>query len=189
MATDSVTSRPTIGTTYEQAPVLGSTAITDPSGAALSGRVPVRTLGQDDFFKLIAAQFSYQDPLNPQKDTDFIAQMAQFNTLEQTRLMQGDISGLRTQFQGSQANLLLGQYVQLTDPATNRNIEGLVTEVRFNDGRPQVVVGDVPYDLSRVRNVLIQPTTPQAIPQGVQTLPYNGEAPISGPEFRVTGGN
>lgn len=189
MPTDAVTNPRTVANSYEAAPALGATTITDPSGATLSGRTPVRTLGQDDFFKLIAAQFSYQDPLNPQKDTDFIAQMAQFNTLEQTRLMQSDISGLRSQFQGSQANLLLGQYVQLNDPATNHDIEGLVTEVRFNNGSPQVVVGEVPYDLSRVRNVLIQPTQPQqSAPQTTTPLPYTGDAPISGPQFRATGG-
>jgi flagellar basal-body rod modification protein FlgD len=122
----------------------------DPSGAEFQGRKPNRTLNQDDFFKLIAAQFSYQDPLNPQKDTDFIAQMAQFNTLDQTRLMQADLSGLRSQFKGLQANQFLGPWVSLQDPATKSTVEGLVSEVRFNGGEPQVVVGEVPYDLSRV---------------------------------------
>jgi flagellar hook assembly protein FlgD len=89
------TSNRTLANSYEAPGVTGSTALTDPSGAQITGRKPNRTLGQDDFFKLIAAQFSYQDPLNPQKDTDFIAQMAQFNTLDQTRLMQSDIAGLR----------------------------------------------------------------------------------------------
>lgn len=136
-----------------------STGTVDPSGAQFLGRTPSKTLGQDDFFKLIAAQFSYQDPLNPQKDTDFIAQMAQFNTLDQTRLMQADLASLRSQFKGLQANQFLGQWVSLQDPATQSTVEGLVTEVRFNGGNPQLVVGDVPYDLSRV-NLMRAPAAP-----------------------------
>ena len=100
----------------------------------------------------------------------FIAQMAQFNTLDQTRLMQSDIAGLRSQFKGSQANQFLGQWVSLQDPATLRTVEGLVTEVRFNGGNPQLVVGDVPYDLSRV-NIVRAPEVPDLKPAGSESLP------------------
>ena len=159
-----------------------ATRITDPSGAQMSGRTPVRTLGQNEFFKLIAAQFSYQDPMNPQKDTDFIAQMAQFNTLEQTRLMQSDIAGLRTQFAESQASLLLGQVVNVKDPTSGNIVQGLVSEVRNNSGRSQVVVNGTPYDYSTVQSVQIQPDI-QNLP--ASTLPFvgNGE-PVAGPVYR-----
>ncbi|WP_313234462.1 flagellar hook assembly protein FlgD [Sporosarcina ureae] len=42
------------------------------------------TMGKDAFMKILIAQMANQDPTNPMKDTEFVAQMAQFSSLEQT---------------------------------------------------------------------------------------------------------
>ena len=40
-------------------------------------------MGQDTFLKLLVEQLKNQDPLNPQDSAQFVAQLAQFNSLEQ----------------------------------------------------------------------------------------------------------
>lgn len=119
-------------------------------------RTPVQTLDQGDFLNLLVAQMSQQDPMNPQKDTEFIAQMAQFSALEQSKSMQQDMAALR-------ANTLLGNYVtvkdDLKDSGTNT---GLVESVEIKDGVANLIVNDGSdsnrYLLSDVRQIYQAPT-------------------------------
>ncbi|MBT3276089.1 MAG: flagellar hook assembly protein FlgD, partial [Spirochaetales bacterium] len=60
-------------------------------------------LGKDDFMKILITQLTHQDPTEPMKDTEFIAQMAQFSTLEQITNMTQDFSKLAGILSSSQA--------------------------------------------------------------------------------------
>ena len=126
-------------------------AFTTPS-TTQSTPPPTKVLGQDDFLKLLVAQMTSQDPLSPQKDTEFIAQMASFTSLEQAKTMQKDMAQMRVDQQVLQANSLLGRTVIVqADGATK--VAGQVSAVQIEAGKPMVVVNGQSYDLSQVLTI------------------------------------
>jgi len=113
---------------------------------------PVQTLNQNDFLKLLVTQLASQDPLNPQQDTQFIAQMAQFTALEQAKEMATNIASLRTEQEFLQANALLGRTVAL-QTGQDTPTTGTVSAVEVDAGTPKLVVNGQPYDLSQVLTI------------------------------------
>lgn len=74
--------------------VIDSTTGTTGSGAAPTNAPTTRatdTLGRDAFLQLLTTQLAHQDPLEPTKDTEFIAQLAQFSSLEQLTQMRATL--------------------------------------------------------------------------------------------------
>lgn len=53
------------------------------------------SLGKDDFLKILIAQLKNQDPMQPMQDKEFIAQMAQFTSVEQLTNMTNEMKLLR----------------------------------------------------------------------------------------------
>ena len=53
------------------------------SAAGAKRRTDFENIGKDDFLKLLVVQLQHQDPLNPLKNEEFIAQLATFSSLEQ----------------------------------------------------------------------------------------------------------
>lgn len=88
------------------------------------------TLKQEDFIKLFLTELTYQDPLEPVNNREFLAQMAQFANLEQTRQTNENIENLLTVSAANQALSLIGRDVQVT--GTNGTLStGTVRSVLF----------------------------------------------------------
>jgi flagellar basal-body rod modification protein FlgD len=119
--------------------------------------LPQQTLNQNDFLKLLVAQLSAQDPMNPVSNTDFAAQMAQFSTLQTTQTMQTNLAGLESSQAVLQANGLLGRTVQVQS-SQGAPVTGVVSAVGIQAGTPSITVNGQSYGLSAVLSVsLTQP--------------------------------
>jgi flagellar basal-body rod modification protein FlgD len=115
-------------------------------------RLPKQVLGQEDFLKLLALQFSSQDPLKPIEDTDFIAQMANFSALEIQNSMSASMANLSSTQQMAGAQSLLGKKAEVLD-ANGSPISGLVTSVRTDGENTMITINDREYDFASVRRV------------------------------------
>ena len=116
-------------------------------------RQPQQNLGRDDFLKILITQLSYQDPTAPMEDKQFIAQMAQFSTLEQMTAMAQDFSKLTAMLMGNEASASLGKNVELVEGETT--IQGLVQAVTRGDN-PQVLVNGGFYNWDQVTKVFAE---------------------------------
>jgi flagellar basal-body rod modification protein FlgD len=65
-----------------------------------------KALGENDFLRLLVEQLKHQDPLQPQDNTAFVAQLAQFSGLEQSMQTNSNLGLIMTQLRG-QANAQL----------------------------------------------------------------------------------
>src|SRR5450755_2559568 len=83
------------------APVTGSSSSSSAQDASLGAALGTNsTLGEQDFLKLLLAQLKNQDPLAPQDNTQFVAQLAQFSTLQATMGINTRLDTLSTQNTG-----------------------------------------------------------------------------------------
>ncbi len=107
-------------------------------------------LGKNDFLNLLVTQLRYQDPLKPVDDKEFIAQMAQFSSLEQMQNMNGSMTK-------SQAFTLIGKVITATttdDKTLEVNsLQGTVTSVKMKDGKTFVVVNNKDVDVDSITQV------------------------------------
>ena len=107
-------------------------------------------LDKDAFLKLLVTQLQYQDPLNPTDDKQFIAQMAQFSSLEQ-------MQNLNKAAIESQAHNLIGKTVYgiMQDRETNmyNEVEGVVQSVTVVNGEVFLQVNGVDLPLSGVEQI------------------------------------
>jgi flagellar basal-body rod modification protein FlgD len=95
-------------------------------------------------------QLAYQDPMAPMEDKEFIAQMAQFSSLEQMNNMAADFAKMTRMFQITEASSALGKAVELIHGEST--VQGTVTAVS-REAEPKVLVNGTLYDWNNVIRV------------------------------------
>lgn len=95
-------------------------------------------LDMQSLLKIILTQLTYQDPLKPVDNFEFVSQLAQFTQLEQSRQMTDRIDQLLSVQSATQTLGLLGRTVDVkTDTAA---LSGVVKSVTLKDGTPQLAI-------------------------------------------------
>lgn len=125
--------------------------------AASSTAVAGGSLGKDAFLQLLVTQMQYQDPLDPQDNSEYLAQLAQFSALEQmTNVSEALektnslVSNMDTSVLVGQLSSMIGQDLQWTTETTKtdddgkavtekKTYEGTVQGVSISDGSPTII--------------------------------------------------
>ena len=105
--------------------ITGTTATTETTGPAATGASPLAQpdgLGRDTFLKLLITQLQNQDPLSPQDNGEFLAQLAQFSSLESLQQIKDDMAALRAAFEG--AGLVAPDTASTTSTTTGAAAQG-----------------------------------------------------------------
>jgi len=122
------------------------------------------TLGKDDFLKLLIAQLRYQDPLSPLQDSDFIAQLAQFSSLEQQTNIATAIESLKehmvilnSQSLLVQGAAMIGKEVVAKGP-DGKEIVGIISAVKWLDGELTLMIGDTKLAMEDILEIRVNPS-------------------------------
>jgi flagellar basal-body rod modification protein FlgD len=106
-------------------------------------------LNMQDFLNLLVAQITNQDAMNPMDNTEFIAQMAQFSSLQaMTDLTEMALQGQATSLIGK--NVVVAAYNNRGELIVD---EGIVQRVTIHSGQTKLYVNDMEYEYSNVMEI------------------------------------
>lgn len=94
----------------------------------------VNNLNMQDFLKVLLTQLTYQDPLKPMDNQQFMAQVAQFTALGQTQQMNSSIETLVSNQASLQSVGLIGRTVDIT--TSSGTVTGTVSALSCRGRRP-----------------------------------------------------
>ena len=135
--------------------------LTTETASGVNASVPAqKELGKDAFLELLVTQMKNQDPMNPQSNEDFIAQLASFSTLEQMEQMNQNLLGMALLddsnallSQLTEGSALIGKNVTWTDPSTGAQQSGAVDSIKIDNGLSFLKINGVEVPLFFVSEV------------------------------------
>lgn len=128
------------------------------TGKETATREATKTIDKDAFLQLMITKLQNQDPLSPTDDTEFLAQLAQFTTLEQ-------MTNLAESSELTQAFSMVGKYVQVS--IGEEDVISKIDSVLTSGGEPKFNIGGYLFGMDDILSVYdkesltFTPTTPE----------------------------
>lgn len=138
-----------------------------------------RILGKDDFLKLLAVQLQHQDPLEPQDNTEMVAQLAQFSSLEQLENMNRNLASsldldliLTQVLNNTAAAGLIGKSVLAGGNSVMLEESGEAVQIRFDLAANAESLTVAIYDES---GTLVRTIEQKGVEAGRQSVEWDGK--------------
>ena len=109
--------------------------------SAVSGAGTAQSAFGLDFqslLSIILTQLTYQDPLKPVDNFQFVSQLAQFSQLQQSQTLNDQITSVLAAQSATQATTMLGRIVDVNAGAAT--ITGVVKAISFKTGAPELTI-------------------------------------------------
>lgn len=108
------------------------------NAAGVNDAIRSAGLSMDDLLKLLLTELTYQDPMKPVENKDFLAQMAQFSSLDTTRQLNENIQSMLSLQSLNQSVGLLGKTVDAATDTTT--VSGVVSALNLSTGQPLITI-------------------------------------------------
>ncbi len=139
--------------------VNGTGNSTNTTASPGSSKLQLKT---DDFIKMMITQLQNQDPLEPAKNEQLLAQMSQISQLESSTQLTSSLKTMVSQFNLSSASSMIGKMVKGKD-AAGADIQGIVTSVKVEDGVPSLELDNgKKIGIDNITNILSASTVGQS---------------------------
>lgn len=125
-----------------------------PSNVSKAAKTTGGELGKDQFLKILITQLKNQDPMQPLQDKEFIAQMAQFSSVEQLTNMATEMKALRESL--GMASGLIGKSITWTNKDSSGNEtenSGIVQAITFKKGIQYAIVDSAEVSLDKITKI------------------------------------
>lgn len=111
----------------------------------------ISSVNTADYMKLFMQELTYQDPLKPVDNREFMSQMAQFSALQQAQLTQESLTELVGMMSGTQTLMLMGKRVKVAGSDDMGEVMGVMFQAQqepkidifMNGGHVQKTLKDI----------------------------------------------
>lgn len=117
---------------------IGASAAQSSIGSVSQTAADAFGLQFEDLLRIVLTQLTYQDPLKPMENFEFVSQLAQFSQIQQTQTMSDRVLALLQAEGTNQATSVLGRIVDI--PAGPATLSGRVIAVSFQSSGPRLTI-------------------------------------------------